>query len=238
VLTLDESVEDITINTLKDSDKISDLYTDLPNWEIVCRITDMVYKEFISKKSNKFTQILTIELMDRTGMKIEGTVFGDYAKELSSKLQLNALYRISKGQIREENYRTNKGPKHSKYNINFTQNSEFKLLHDSSMIPQFDESQYFSVKQVLSEKDSERQYDLVGILTEVGEERNMTDKNGKPLTKRVIAVSDPENNQTIEVTLWRDIKLDESLKGKTVLLKNFKISEYNGNITLNSLFKS
>jgi hypothetical protein len=91
---------------------------------------------------------------------------------------------------------------------------------------------------VLSEKDSERQYDLVGILTEVGEERNMTDKHGKPLTKRVIAVSDPENNQTIEVTLWRDIKLDESLKGKTVLLKNFKISEYNGNITLNSLFKS
>lgn len=198
----------------------------------------MAYKEFISKKSNKFTQILTVELMDRTGMKIEGTVFGDYAKELSGKLQLNALYRISKGQIREENYRTNKGPKYSKYNINFTQNSEFKLLHDSSMIPQFDESQYYSVKQVLSEKDSERQYDLVGILTEVGEERNMTDKNGKPLTKRVIAVSDPENNQTIEVTLWRDIKLDESLKGKTVLLKNFKISEYNGNITLNSLFKS
>ena len=50
---------------------------------------------------------------------------------------------------------------------------------------------------MLSEKDSERQYDLVGILTEVGEERNMTDKHGKPLTKRVIAVSDPGNNQTI-----------------------------------------
>jgi hypothetical protein len=106
--------------------------------------------------------------MDRTGMKIEGTVFGDHAKDLSVKLQLNSLYRISKGQIREENYRTNKGPKYSKYNINFTQSSEFKLLHDNAMIPQFDESQYYSVKQVLSEKDSERQYDLVGILTEVG----------------------------------------------------------------------
>ena len=64
--------------------------------------------------------------MDRTGMKIEGTIFGEYAKELSTKLILNGLYRISKGQIREENYRTNKGPKYSKYNINFTQNSEFK----------------------------------------------------------------------------------------------------------------
>ncbi len=45
---------------LKDCDKISDLYVDLPNWEIVCRISDKNYKEFVSKKSNKFTQILTI----------------------------------------------------------------------------------------------------------------------------------------------------------------------------------
>lgn len=60
ILNLDDSGEDITINTLKDSDKISDLYTDLPNWEIVCRITDLLYKEFVSKKSNKFTQILTV----------------------------------------------------------------------------------------------------------------------------------------------------------------------------------
>lgn len=67
---------------MRESDKISDLYVDLQNWEIVCRVTDIIYKEFISKKSNKFTQILTIELMDRTGMRIEGTVFGEYAKEL------------------------------------------------------------------------------------------------------------------------------------------------------------
>ena len=88
--------------------------------------------------------------MDRTGMKIEGTIFGEYAKELSTKLILNGLYRISKGQIREENYRTNKGPKYSKYNINFTQNSEFKLLHDNTLIPQFDENHYNSVQQVLN----------------------------------------------------------------------------------------
>jgi len=126
------------MNRLKDSDKISDLYTDLPNWEIVCRITDLVYKEFISKKSNKFTQILNIEMMDRSGMKIEGTMFGELAKELSTKLVLNGLYRISRGHIKEENYRTNKGPKYSKYTINFTQNSEFKQLHDNSLIPHFD----------------------------------------------------------------------------------------------------
>lgn len=111
---------------------------DLPNWEIVCRITDMNYREFISKKNNKFTQILTMELMDRTGMKIEGTVFGDFAKELSEKLTKNGLYKISRGQIREENYNTNKGPKYSRFNISFNQNSVFTPLHDSSLIPQFD----------------------------------------------------------------------------------------------------
>ncbi len=59
-LVIDSSTEDITENRLINSDKISDLYVDLPNWEIVCRVTDLVYKEFISKKSNKFTQILNI----------------------------------------------------------------------------------------------------------------------------------------------------------------------------------
>lgn len=38
--------------------------------------------------------------MDRTGMKIEGTVFGEYAKDLQKKLTVNGLYRISRGQIR------------------------------------------------------------------------------------------------------------------------------------------
>jgi len=65
-------------------------------------------------------------------------VFGEHAKELQNTLKVNSLYRISRGQIREENYHTNKGPKYSRYTINFTQNSEFKLLHDTSLIPHFD----------------------------------------------------------------------------------------------------
>jgi hypothetical protein len=75
------------------------------------------------------------------------------------------LYRISKGYIKEENYHANKGPKFSRFTINFTSNSEFKLLHNTSLIPQYDENAYSSVQQIIDEKDFEKQYDLVGILT-------------------------------------------------------------------------
>lgn len=42
----------------------------------------------------------------------------------------------------------------------------------------------------------------------------------------------------MDVTLWRDVKFDETWKGKTVLLKNFKLNIYMNTLSLNSLFKS
>lgn len=44
----------------------------------------------------------------------------------------------------------------------------FTPLHDNSLIPHFDENAYYSVQQVLTEKDFDKQYDMVGILTDVG----------------------------------------------------------------------
>lgn len=40
-------------------------------------------------------------LVDRTGTKIEGVMFGDSAKEYYDLIKKNNVYRMSRGQIRE-----------------------------------------------------------------------------------------------------------------------------------------
>lgn len=40
-------------------------------------------------------------LIDRTGFKIEGIMFGDDAKDYHELIRVNQVYRISRGQVRE-----------------------------------------------------------------------------------------------------------------------------------------
>jgi len=65
----------------------------------------------------------------------------------------------------------NRGDKFSKYNITFTKNSIFKPLKDLPSIPYALDTN-ISFKNILESPDFERQFDIVGILLEIGEERN------------------------------------------------------------------
>ncbi len=80
-------------------------------------------------------KLFSMTLIDRTGMKIEGVMFGDTAKEYYDLIKLNGVYRMTRGQIREENYNQNRGDKYSRYNITFTKNSIFIPIKDVSLIP-------------------------------------------------------------------------------------------------------
>lgn len=72
----------------------------MDRWTIVCRIVKLEYNEFVSKKTQKDTKVLNIELMDRTGMKIAGVFFGDAAVKFKDYLVKDRVYKISQGQIR------------------------------------------------------------------------------------------------------------------------------------------
>ena len=58
-------------------------------------------------------------LIDRVGMMIEGSMFGDSAKEYHDLIKVNGIYRMSRGQIREDNFNQNQSQdeKISKYTI-------------------------------------------------------------------------------------------------------------------------
>lgn len=68
-------------------------------------------------------------------MKIEGTMFGDNAKEYHDLIKLNHVYRMSRGQVREENYNQSKPKEFSRYNIIFSKNSIFIPVKEVKSIP-------------------------------------------------------------------------------------------------------
>ena len=64
---------------IKDYETIKGLFIGLKNWHLLCRIMKIDYQEFKKKGTDKDIQILTIDLMDRSNIKIVGTFFYEAA---------------------------------------------------------------------------------------------------------------------------------------------------------------
>lgn len=85
-------------------DLIADLYPDMHNWRIYCRVIKVNYSEFEAKSGN-FTKLLAMELMDRKGSTIKATIFGDHAKHMSTIIQSGDTFTFSKGMVKRDTYR-------------------------------------------------------------------------------------------------------------------------------------
>ena len=80
---------------------------------------------------------MNIELMDSTGMRITGAMFGDSAQDFYKDLEEDMVYKVSKGQIREDQFNQNKSKHFSRYTIMLTRNSEFKKVPNSNTMPEY-----------------------------------------------------------------------------------------------------
>lgn len=157
---------------LKQFEKINDLYIGFQGkWEIVVRIIEKSYREF-NNKSGKLTKIFSMTMIDRAGIKIDGVMFGDNAKEYHDLIHLNRIYRISRGQIREENYNQTKRKDYSKYNLIFNKDTSFIPVRELSCIPKASNSDP-TLQDIISENDLDKINTLSLVLLEIGEERNI-----------------------------------------------------------------
>lgn len=95
-------------------------------------------------------------------------MFGDNAKHYHELIRVNGIYRMSRGQIREENYNQNKGDKYSRFNIIFNKGSVFIPIKDLPQIPRAQDTNV-QLKELLGEWNFDRQFDIAGILLSIGE---------------------------------------------------------------------
>lgn len=71
----------------------------LKNWHLLCRVSKVDYQEFKKKNEDKMVRLLTVELMDRSDVKILGYFFYDAADKFQNYIKLNSVYKISEGSI-------------------------------------------------------------------------------------------------------------------------------------------
>lgn len=85
--------------SVKDYESIKGLFVGLKNWHLLCRVTKVDYQEFKKKNEDKIVRMLTIELIDRSEVKIFGYFFYEAADKFKDLIKLNSVYKISEGNI-------------------------------------------------------------------------------------------------------------------------------------------
>lgn len=92
--------------------------------------------------------------------------------------------------------------------------------------------------ELLGDWNYERQFDIAGVLLNIGDERTF-EKDGRSIYKRTLILGDPEIMKAIEVVIWnKDMFIDPRWLNKTVQLKQFKLSNYKDALSISSNFKS
>ena len=119
---------------VKDFESIKGLFIGLKNWHLLCRIAKMDYSEFNKKNIDKMVRMLTIELIDRSDVKISGYFFYEAADKFNYILKLNSVNKISEGNIANESYNISKNNKLSPFKLIFHTGSAFEEVSDVNII--------------------------------------------------------------------------------------------------------
>jgi hypothetical protein len=133
---------------VKDYETIKGLFVGLKNWHLLCRVSKVDYQEFKKKNEDKICRMLTIELIDRSEVKISGYFFYDAADKFRDYLKPNSVYKISEGSIANESYNNSKNDKISPFKLMFHTNSLFEEVSDVNIIARVEDSA-LSLGQVL-----------------------------------------------------------------------------------------
>lgn len=125
----------------------------------------------------------------------------------------------------------------SPFKLMFYNNSLFEQVSDVQIISKSEDSA-ITLSDVLTKRIYDQEFDILGILVEIEDPKDIS-KGDKTLIKWNWVIADPLQEKKIHAVLWNDkVKPNYSLIGKTVLLSNFILHNYNGSLTLSSKARS
>lgn len=164
-------------------------------------------------------------LIDRSKMKIDGACFGEAATQYNARLVEGQVYKISKGNVSEDDYVRvrGRGSDYSKYKILFNEKSVFTPIADVGIVPHADDTCH-TLSEFYELRTFEQDFDVVAILLEIKDEIDLPGRDGKQIKKRSLIVADPEKEISMEVIIWNEKpEVDPSFVGRTVLLGSFRL---------------
>jgi len=169
--------------------------------------------------------LFSFELTDDSGS-IRLTGFRETAEKTFEIVQMGKVYAVSKTSVKPANRQFNRST--SEYEMTLNYDSSVELVEDDGSLGQI--TYKFKKISDLDAVEVNTFVDVIGVVTDVGDIREITTKAGEQLKKREITLVD-DSNRSIQLTLWRDrAEAFNAPSGPVPILaiKAARRGEYNG----------
>lgn len=194
-------------------------------WTILARVTQKSeIRNWINKKGKG--KLFNFELYDHSS-EIRVTAFQKQCDDFYQMLQVDKVYYISKGSIKQADRIYNK-LKHD-YEITLNNETTIEECLDAGAIQiKYDFVDISSIE----EEEAGSVVNVIAICTDSTELKKFKSKAGKDLTKREVTLVD-QTFTSISLTLWNEDARKFDDKGKpVVLVKGAKVCEFQGSKNL------
>lgn len=172
-------------------------------------------------------KLFNFDLCDESG-EIRATAFQQQCDKYFDMIEVDKVYYITRCTLKPANKTFAK--LNNDYEMTLNNDSEIQECTEPTDIPAI---QYNFVKiSDIAAKEANDTVDVIAVVKDVNDPVNLTSKAGKNLTKREIMLID-NSNASISLTLWGDEAINfEGNDQPVVIIKNARVSEYNGGKTL------
>jgi len=207
---------------------IRELSTYQAKWTILARVTNKAQMR-TWKKNDREGKVFSVDLLDAEGGEIRASFFNDAADAFYDKLQVQKVFKMSKGSVKIANRQFN-ACKH-RYELVFDKAAQVEEVQEEVKISTVS----LNVENLRSVKDKNKpaSVDVCGIITSFQEAMAFTSKDGKDLVKRVLTIAD-DSAVSMQVTIWGErAKQDESKfqNNPVVAMKGVWVKEWQGGLS-------
>ncbi|KAH3758240.1 replication protein A 70 kDa DNA-binding subunit [Pelomyxa schiedti] len=180
------------------------------------------------QKDDGSHSLFTMDLVDSSG-EIRAVAFNAEAENFFPKIQLNKGYTVANGQLKFSDKKWNR--LNHDYEIILGQYSEIIPLdpQQTSILPHA--HFHFTTISSLQGAKLTSYVDVLGVVTQVSEEKELVTKAGKPLKQKVIWIADTTSS-SVSITFWASLcdmpEVRNLSVGMIVGVKGLRVGEFSG----------
>uniref|UniRef100_A0A0N5AUI1 Replication protein A 70 kDa DNA-binding subunit n=1 Tax=Syphacia muris TaxID=451379 RepID=A0A0N5AUI1_9BILA len=194
------------------------------NWRLCVRVTELE-----GARRYRETDVFSFLAVDDSGVEVRITAFNELAQKIAKQIEEGKMYYISKALVKPINARF--GRNNIDTEIVVRPETEIALCTDAPLISS-PKVRFCFVKLKNVENFLDHEIDLIGVIREISEIREIVNKNGEMIERRDLEIVD-DTGYVITVLLWgeraRTFKCSVS---QIIAIKRAFVREYQGFISL------
>ena len=226
--------DDIDMKTILDLSQIS---TFTKNINLYVKLTRKNFpRKFYNKTSDKESNILTFDLIDKNGFQMQAAIFDNTIEKFSPILKEGNIYYIKGGyaKLNDKRYTYIK----TDYKLIFDLNTEIKEV-DKNLDKIFEKTEEVLNITKFVDLSNCKQNDIInclGYVLQIFPVLNKPSRKGNVLLRKLILCD--SSMFKVQFTMWNKFTELDLNQGNILLLKSIRVGNYNNSITLSTIDNS